>query len=212
MFGHDWQTVEATIVDRQRKQVRGSVLGPWEFVADIRLADAGPARVTIQEPTIATDFWPPDIGDTVRVLFDAGRDKVKFDKDDLRISAKARRQEGHDRLATSAAQAPGTLAAYPASSAAAGMPISLPDGARFVQADPQMLSELFSGDPAQMRAAADALRAGAASAGAGAAAAGPGPASADPAARLAKLDALKASGLLTDEEHADQRRRILDSI
>lgn len=206
MFGHDWQATEATIVDRQRKVVKGSILGPWEFVADVRHDGAGAARATIQEPSIATDFWPPDIGDVVGVLYDAGRDKVKFDKDDPRISAKARKRQGQDRLAASAAQAPGTPA-HP--SAPGGPPVAFPAEAQMANA--QVLSELLSGDPTQMHAAVDALRASAASA-APAPAPAPAEASADPGARLAKLDALKASGLLTDEEHAEQRRRVLDSI
>ena len=205
MFGRDWQATEATIVDRQRKQTSGSVLGAWEFVADVRSADGSATRATIQEPTIATDFWAPGIGDVVGVLVDSGRDKVKFDKDDPRISAKARKQQGQDRLAASAAQAPGT------SAATAAMPAPFPAGAQIVSASPELLSGLLSGDPTQMQAAAEALRASA-----GAVAGGPTPASGpdatDPAVRLAKLDALKASGLLTDAEHAEQRRRILDAI
>lgn len=38
------------------------------------------------------------------------------------------------------------------------------------------------------------------------------PAAADPAARLRRLEELKAEGLLSEAEHAEQRQRILDTM
>ena len=43
----------------------------------------------MKEPTIATNFWAPDIGAAVSVLVRRKDQKVKFDKDDQRLSAKA---------------------------------------------------------------------------------------------------------------------------
>lgn len=55
----------------------------------VRLSTGETFRATIHEPTIATDFWAPSIRDVVSVLVKSKDRKVKFDKDDERLSVKA---------------------------------------------------------------------------------------------------------------------------
>src|ERR1700712_3486894 len=89
MFGASWDHGEATIVARSTKFTGDGTTAIHEFVADVRPLESAPFRATIHEPTIATDFWPPNIGDVVSVLIKSKDNKVKFDKDDDRLSAKA---------------------------------------------------------------------------------------------------------------------------
>jgi hypothetical protein len=92
MFGHHWEPAQATIVATHIKKTTGDGdVSIREFAADIVPASGTPFRTLLQEPTIATDFWPPSVGDVVRVQADVGRQKAKFDKSDPNISHKARK-------------------------------------------------------------------------------------------------------------------------
>ena len=222
MFGHHWEKAEATIVLRQVKGASGSgATTVDEFVADVRPASGAPFRATIQEPTIATNFWSPSVGDVVSVLIDAERGKVKFDKDDPRLNCKARLQEHQRNFDAVAAQAPGTQAEgrpFGASPVAAQVL-----GTQFVQmgmadASP-LMADLLSGDARRRAAAVESLRAAqqaaagtAAWPGAESSGSAAGASAGDPTARLAKLESLKQAGMVTDEEYAAQRMRILDGI
>ena len=100
MFGQDWEKAEATIVDRDGKFYGDGSTVAYTYAADVRLASGETFRATIKEPTIATNFWPPDIRDVVSVLVGSKDRKVKFDKDDERLSVKA-----HDAARKSSFQA-----------------------------------------------------------------------------------------------------------
>jgi hypothetical protein len=89
MFGGNWDKGDATIVARNAKFSGDGSSPSYEFIADVRPPNAAPFRATIKPPTIATDFWPPDVGAVVSVLIKAKDGKVKFDKDDARLSVKA---------------------------------------------------------------------------------------------------------------------------
>jgi hypothetical protein len=89
VFGHGWDQAEATIVARDGKNTGDGMVTTYTYVADVRLATGETFRATVHEPTIATDFWPPNIGDVVSVLVKGKDRKVKFDKDDDRLSVKA---------------------------------------------------------------------------------------------------------------------------
>lgn len=196
MFGHRWERAEATIVLSHVKKTSGDgMVSIHEYVADVRPSAAAPFRATIQEPRIATDFWPPSIGDVVGVLVDAKDGSVKFDKDDPRISAKARKIEQQRRFEQIGTEAPGSFPApaggLPAAFTAVGFTTIDVASAGFTQV------ELPA---AAMDALREALQGHVA------------PSSTDPAERLAKVDALHARGLLSDEEHAATRQRILDAI
>src|SRR3954447_12588406 len=88
MFGREWDNAEATIVARDTKFTGDGSVAKHTYVADVRLTSGETFRATIHEPTIATDFWPPNIGDQVSVLVTSKDRKVKFDKDDDRLSVK----------------------------------------------------------------------------------------------------------------------------
>jgi len=89
VFDHDWDKAEAKIVARDAKFTGDGTVGTYTYVADVRLPRGEVIRATVKEPTIATNFWAPNIGDTVSVLVRPSDHKVKFDKDDPRLSAKA---------------------------------------------------------------------------------------------------------------------------
>ena len=89
MFGQDWDKAEATIVARDAKFSGDGSVATYTYVADVRLSSGETFRATVREPTIATDFWAPSIRDVVSVLVRPKDRKVKFDKDDDRLSVKA---------------------------------------------------------------------------------------------------------------------------
>jgi hypothetical protein len=132
VFGHDWEPAQATIVATHVKGTSGDgAVTVKEFAADVVPASGAPFRALIPEPRIATDFWPPSIGDVVKVHADVARRKAKFDKSDPRISYKAHKR-GDD------AQFKATLA-QPAPPGAAAPPTSIKDRAADAEA---RLSEL----------------------------------------------------------------------
>jgi hypothetical protein len=236
MFGSHWDKAEATIVASLPKFTGDGTSPSYDFVADVRPESGAPAfRATLKEPTIAIDFWRPGIGDVVSVLVKSNG-KVKFDKDDPRISAKA--FEAKRKAAFEATrnqtfeEARNQEVGSPAGS---GLPANLAEvmAAQFAQfgVQPGQLEQpgqpgvqVFSvGGPEQTRAAAERLRAaglggladqveqaqGSAAAGQDRSAQGVDD---DPAARLGTLENLRDRGLMTDEEYTTQRRRILDDI
>lgn len=156
MFSKDWDKAEARIVARDAKFSGDGSVATHTYVADVRLTSGETFRATVKEPTIATNFWPPDIGDVVSVLVRPKDRKVKFDKDDERLSVKA-----HDAARSQAFRA--------------------------VQEQPA--SEAFT-PPAAQSPASDL----------------------DIEVRLRRLDALRDLGLLTPQDHAAQRQRILDEL
>jgi hypothetical protein len=184
MFGRDWERAEAVIVMRHVKKTSGdgSVV-IYEYVADVSPSNGAPFRATLQEPGISTNFWPPSMGDRVGVLMNEDRDKVKFDKDDPRVDAKARMAEQKQMFEAASAQAPGTDA--------------------FV---PTMGTTTVIGASDDMRATIQAALAAAAQRITN------GSAAPDVASRLAQLDALHGAGALTDAEHATARARIIAEI
>src|ERR1700712_1873513 len=101
MFGQEWDKAEATIVARDAKYSGSDgTTATYTFVADVRLASGETFRTTIKEPTIATDFWPPNARDVVSVLVKAKDHKVKFAKDDDRLSVKAFKVQKTDAFET----------------------------------------------------------------------------------------------------------------
>ena len=184
MFGRDWERAEAVIVMRHVKKTTGdgSVV-IYEYVADIAPSSGAPFRATVQEPGIATNFWPPSMGDHVSVLINEDRDKVKFDKDDPRIDAKARMAEQKRMFEAACVQAPGTDAF-----------VSTLPTATVIGATGDMRATI----QAALAAAAQRINSGS-----------PVP---DVSTRLSQLDALHQAGALTDAEHAAARARIIAEI
>jgi hypothetical protein len=62
-----------------------------EFSADVVPVSGAPFRALLQPPGIATNFWPPKVGDVVRAHADVRRQKAKFDTSDPKISYKAQK-------------------------------------------------------------------------------------------------------------------------
>lgn len=202
MFGQDWDKGEATIVARDAKFTGDGSVATYTYVADVRLSSGETFRATIHEPTIATDFWAPGVRDVVSVLVKPKGRKVKFDKDDPRLSVRAYDAARKKAFEDAQGQPAGTTpAATPTTWASS---TELPDAvaARLAQLglDAGTPMQVFTGDSAQGQAALAAL------AHAGAAAVQ------SPDVRLAQLQALHDRGVLTADEYAEQRHRILDEI
>ena len=105
MFGHEWEPAQATIVAVHIKSTGGDgVTVTHEYAADVVPASGVPFRAHLDEPRIATDFWPPSIGDVVKVHADVERQKAKFDKSDPKISYKAWKAGNNDEFAATLAQ------------------------------------------------------------------------------------------------------------
>jgi hypothetical protein len=203
MFGHSWEPGEATIVARNNANRSTSGDGltmDYEFVADVLPEKGEVFRATIQTPMIATNFWPPDVGNQVSVFIDAKNRKVKFDKDDPRMDYKARKAARNATFDQAANAAPGTVAK--------------PDRMRPAGAVP---AGMLLGDPEQAAAAVAAIREAALQAMANGGVGSFGTTgfvggTTDPSTRLAKLEALKKLGLMSDDEYAAARQRIIDAV
>ena len=198
MFGHDWDKAEATIVARDAKFTGDGSVATYTYDADIRLSSGETFRATVHEPTIATDFWAPSIGGVVSVLVRPKDRKVKFDKDDERLSVKAYHAAKKKAFEEAQRQPPG------AAPAAWTSPTEIPDEVASKLAQygivPGVPMQVFSGDSAEGQAALAAFtQAGT-------------PVAQTPEERLATLEWMHQRGLVTDEEYAEQRRRILDEI
>src|SRR3954463_2774116 len=114
MFGHDWEPAQATIVATHIKSTSGDgTTDTREFAADVVPASGIPFRALIQEPTIATDFWPPSVGDVLKVHADVKRQKAKFDKSDPKISYKAWKKGDATRFEETLAAPPPAPTARP---------------------------------------------------------------------------------------------------
>ena len=94
MFGLTklWESAEATILAVTITRVSSDGLTPTRtWAAEVRKADGTAFRARIDEPRWVTDFWPPDVGDTVAVQVEARSSRVRFDvRNDPRLSMKGR--------------------------------------------------------------------------------------------------------------------------
>ena len=197
MFGHDWEKADATIVARDGKFSGDGAVASYTYVADVRLSSGEMFRATVHEPTIATDFWAPNIGDAVSVLVRSNDRKVKFDKDDERLSAHAQHEARQQAFQAAQQQRPGTPMQVATST-------QLPDEVAQKLAQLGVVldgsAQVFTADPAQAQAVLAAFTHPAAAV------------EETPEARLVKLQALHDKGLVTAEEYAEQRHRILGEI
>lgn len=114
MFGKSWEPAEATIVLVNIKHVSsdgGTLTREW--AADVRKADGTVVRAKIDEPRWAVDFWPPLVGDVLKVEVEAKSGKVRFDMDDPKLSIKAHERAKKDAFAAALDQTPGSPTAAP---------------------------------------------------------------------------------------------------
>jgi hypothetical protein len=198
VFGQHWDKAEATIVARDAKFTGDGSVATYTYAADVRLPTGETFRATVHEPTIATDFWAPNIRDVVSVLVKSKDRKVKFDTDDKRLSVKAYHAAKKQAFEAAQQQPAGTV------SAAATPATEIPETVA------QKLAELgIGGDGPMQVVTADSVQGQAALAAfthAGA------PAAQTPEARLVQLQDLHDRGLLTTEEYAAQRQRVLGEL
>jgi len=90
-FGRKWIKTEGTVL-----ATRVVSAGPnntavvLEFVVEVH-PEGGPAfKAKVGQPYISTNFWKPDVGEAVGVEYDDKSKRVRFDKSDPRLSARAR--------------------------------------------------------------------------------------------------------------------------
>jgi hypothetical protein len=200
VFGHDWQPAQAVIVIRHVKKTSsdGSIIS-YEYVADVTPADGATFRATVQEPGIASNFWPPSAGDQVSVLIDDKREKVKFDKDDPRLDAKATMSAQKDVFDSVRSSAPG--------SAIFGQGSLSPDSLRSAIQSAVDAAATGQHVPVVMMGQVG-VTGGPGGRGGTVGSGGPDGA----ADRLARLDALHQQGVLTDAEYATARARIIAEL
>jgi hypothetical protein len=199
MLGHHWEKAQATVVARTVRVQPAGRAPHYDFVVDVRPVSGSPLRVTIHDGP-AGDFDDPVVGDVLGVLYDRKNQHVKWDySDPWLLDAAAERRAAGDAFAAAAWAPPGT----PPGFAGPGAP-GFAGGVQFLsgEAASEMLGTLFG------PGGAEAIAAMRARAGGQAPAADP----ADPAERLAKLRALRDSGLLTEAEYEAQRQRIIGAI
>lgn len=110
MLGSKWVSAEATIVAKQERPMTGGYRQTYNYVVDVRPPAGDPIRATIHQGFREPDggFADPAVGDTVGVLCDAKRGKVKFDLDDPRLSLAVGKNAAPDAFAAAAAGEPGS--------------------------------------------------------------------------------------------------------
>jgi hypothetical protein len=200
VFGQSWDKAEATIVARDAKFTGDGSVATYTYLADVRLSSGETFRATVHEPTIATDFWAPSIGDAVSVLVRSKDRKVKFDKDDDRLSVKAYHAAKKQAFENAQDQPAGSPTSPAPWTSSAELPEAVASKLAQLGIAGGTPMQVFTADPAQAQAALSAFTHFAA------------PVVETPEARLGKLQALHEKGLLTPEEYAEQRHRILDEL
>jgi hypothetical protein len=107
MFAKNWQKAECLVVDRDVSSVTdGSV--NYAYIVEVYPDAEDPFRAIARLPFIATDFWSPNIGQTVGVEFNTKTHVVRFDRHDPRLSAKAYEQARRSRAESTLHADPGT--------------------------------------------------------------------------------------------------------
>lgn len=214
MFGHKWEHAEATIIAIHQKAAIGDPEGSrtrFEFAADVRPADGEPFRAMLKDKMLGNTFRIPAVGEIVPVLVDVKDGKAKFDFDDPRLNLQAKRKGQEAEFEAVMNAAPGTSASPAAPPAAGAVPADLAAmvealrgaGQAPGQAGPVVVP--LAGDPAeQIKALMETL-------GGASRQVAPDDAS-GVAGRIATLDSLRQAGVLSDDEYAAQRQRILDEI
>jgi len=217
MFGHHWEPGQATIVALKELPTMGTdgfghKLRSYEYVADVQPDSGGPVfRTTMDEPFNESSdrhgfrWHQPGVGEVMPVKCDPKRQEAKFDAAASRAQARAM----HDQMASAqAAQfdamvgaAPGTAPGPTSGEILPGQGISVVNvsGADISGALPAIQQALASGNLAEIARIKGELRQQT-------------PEAADPAERLEKLADLHSRGLLTDDEFAATKAKLLNEI
>ena len=100
-WGKTWIKVEGVVIARQVKSRshggNGLILEIEEFVVEVRPTGRAAFRTLVQEPTLASHFWKPDVNATVGLEWDEKSNDVRFDKSDPRTDFRAIRRARDDR-------------------------------------------------------------------------------------------------------------------
>jgi hypothetical protein len=197
MFGNEWEPCTATIVLVHEIRAASGFIG-FEYVADVQPPSGRTFRVTIQEPRIAIDFFPPLAGQTVSVLVKG--DKVKFDKDDPQLSRKARNASSDAQFASVANSTANTRGPADQRTSEGREPFDIAallsagsGGASIEAIRAAALKAIASGNVMNLTGNTTHPPV-------------------DPATRLAQIEAIKRQGLMTDDEYAAARQHIIDAI
>ena len=82
MFGHEWEPGIATVIAR-KVATHNQTESKYDYIVDVQPTSGGPAfRTSFRSPTTAIGYKATDVGETMRVLCDPGREKAKVDMDD----------------------------------------------------------------------------------------------------------------------------------
>lgn len=107
MFSTNWQKAECLVVARDVASVTdGSV--NYAYIVEVHPETEVSFRAVARLPFIATDFWPPNIGQTVGVEFNTKSHVVRFDRHDSRLSVKAYEQARRAGFRATLREEPGT--------------------------------------------------------------------------------------------------------
>ena len=184
MLGHHWERAEATVVARTVRVQPAGRRPHYDFVVEVRPVSGPPLRLTIHDGPDG-DFPDPAVGDVLGVLYDPKHQHVKWDlTDPWLLDAAADRRSASDVFVAGT-----TVTGFSGD-------VQYVSG----EAASEMLGALFGPGGAETIAALRA-RAGHQATPA-----------ADPAERLARLQALRDRGLLTEAEYEAQRQKIISAI
>lgn len=124
MFGRNWEPASGVVIDKRMGRTKGSgdsAFATMDFIIDVRTSAGDFFRAEVDQPRWS-DFWPPKVGQTVKVEVDAKSRKVRFVKDDNTLSFAAYQRQQSDSFdaqlaapaGTPAAAAPSPIAGNPA--------------------------------------------------------------------------------------------------
>jgi hypothetical protein len=153
-------------------------------------------RATLLSPIDIQRFRKPTIGQTVPVLCDSKRQKVKFDVDDPSLRQDLADNAKSDSFEKASRDAPGTPSPDDFAARLAGL---------------GQLAQQHGGDPEGMRQAAESMFPGGTVIVPGSGTSGAADAETTEQ-RLATLQKLRDDGVLTAEEFAAQRQRIIEAL
>jgi len=109
MFWKHWEPAIGVVIDARFTGNPGhSNSQQREFVVEVRAVTGEVFRAQVGLPRLATNFWPPMVGQTVQVEYDPKSHAVRFDKKDPALSSKRARTTGPDSFTATLTAAPGT--------------------------------------------------------------------------------------------------------
>jgi hypothetical protein len=182
-----FQRCEATVVARHIRTSTAGLEPDYDVVVDVVTPDTATVRVTVHERR-ADGFRSPQVGEVVGVLFEAASQRADFDREDPRLA----RVAGHQASTAAYAivgSANGTSGTLPP------VPTGFGDGL-YASSTSESDEPFFGGTPEVLASMHTP----------------PGGIAADPGERLAKLQALKEQGLVSEDEYRVQRQRLIDTI